>query len=205
MPKNRRLYFISKLPLFVYHIMQIMLFLKRGINIEMRKTIRGIWNGITSVLVVLIVILACLLWGFRLLKMEAFVIQSGSMEPEYPVGSVIYVKEIEPAQLRIGDVISFRLDGSTIATHRIIQVQDNGFARVFTTKGDANTIVDSTPVDESEIIGKVVFCIPQLGYLVAYLQQPSGLYAAIAVISVFLLMIILPDLIFAENKLEEKK
>lgn len=88
----------------------------------MGKIIKKVWNAITTVLVILIVILAVLLVGVRLAGFRVFTVLSGSMEPTYHVGSLIYVKDVDYRQLEAGDVITFMLDENTVATHRIIQV-----------------------------------------------------------------------------------
>ena len=88
----------------------------------MGKIIKKVWNAITTVLVILIVILAILLVGVRLAGFRVFTVLSGSMEPTYHVGSLIYVKDVDYRQLEAGDVITFMLDENTVATHRIIQV-----------------------------------------------------------------------------------
>jgi len=70
---------------------------------------------VNTVLVGAVVVLAALLWGFRLLGYEVLVVQSGSMEPEYPVGSMVYVKPVDAEQLRTGDVITFTdMNGVTV-------------------------------------------------------------------------------------------
>lgn len=171
----------------------------------MNQTIRKIWNGFSTLLVALVVLLAVLLWGPRLLGMEVFTVLSGSMEPAYHTGGCVYVREADPHALETGDVITFRLSGETIATHRIIEVTEESGEPAFRTKGDANEEADNSLVTPDRIIGKVVFGLPWLGYLAAYIQSPSGRYAAVAVGAFILLMVFLPDLLFPETKEKEKQ
>ena len=58
---------------------------------------KKVWNIFTTVIVVLVVIFAVLLIGVRLFGVQVYSVISGSMEPEYPVGSLIYVKDINPS------------------------------------------------------------------------------------------------------------
>ncbi len=166
----------------------------------MQKSVKRIWNAITTVLVSMMIVLVFLLWGFKLLDYEVFVVQSGSMEPVYHVGSLVYVKPVEPETLEVGDVITFELGDGIRGTHRIIEVLDENGVLSFRTKGDANTMEDKTPVTADSLVGEVKFTIPQLGFLIKYIQQPPGTYIAISVVSVVLLLTILPDLIFQEEK-----
>ena len=129
----------------------------------MQSKIKIIWNAATTVLVSLLVLLAALLWGFRLLGYEILVVQSGSMEPSYHVGSLVYVKPVDASKLEAGDVITFELGGGVRGTHRIIEVLDDNGSLSFRTKGDANNDVDQSLVAERNIIGKVRAALRQNG------------------------------------------
>lgn len=169
----------------------------------MNQTIRNIWNGFSTLLVALVVLLAALLWGPRLVGMEVFTVLSGSMEPAYHTGGCVYVSEVDPDTLEVGDVITFRLSGTTVATHRIIETVEEEGTRMFRTKGDANEDADNSPVAPDQIIGKVVFGLPYLGFLAAFIQSASGRYAAIAAGAFILLIVFLPDLLFPQTKEKE--
>ena len=163
----------------------------------MGKIIKKVWNAITTVLVILIVILAVLLVGVRLAGFQVFTVLSGSMEPTYHVGSLIYVKDVDYRQLEAGDVITFMLDENTVATHRIIQVvpdEDEPEVLRYATQGDANDAPDGTLVHYKNVIGTPVFTIPKLGYVANYIQNPPGTYIAISGAAILLLLMFLPDL-----------
>ena len=171
----------------------------------MNKTVKKIWNWLTTVLVVLVVILAILLVGARLVGLQVFTVLSGSMEPTYHVGSLIYVKKVDPFQLKSGDVITFMLDEDTVATHRVVEVvpdeEDVSVIR-FRTKGDANEAEDGSLVHYRNVIGTPVFTIPKLGYLANYIQNPPGTYVAISAGAILLLLVFIPDL-FSDDKKEQ--
>jgi len=171
----------------------------------MKKTIRKLWNGITTILVAIVVTLAVLLAGVRLLGMQVFTVLSGSMEPAYPVGSLIYVKDVDYRELEAGDVITFMLTENTVATHRIVEVipdeEDSELVR-YRTKGDANNAEDGGLVSCQSILGTPVCTIPYLGYLANYIQHPPGLYLTIAVGALLILMVFLPDLLGSGKKTE---
>lgn len=166
----------------------------------MQSQIRRIWNGVTSVLVGIMLILAVLLWGVKFMGLNVFIVQSGSMEPAYHVGSVVYVKTADAADLRVGDVITYQLSNSVRVTHRIVEVVEDGGGRAFRTKGDANEEADLGLVQSTAIVGKVVFSIPLLGYFTAYIQHPPGSYLLIAAGAAILLLILIPDLLFPVKK-----
>lgn len=169
----------------------------------MTRTFKKIWKCITSVLVALVVIVALLLVGARLIGLQVFTVLSGSMEPTYHVGSLIYVKDVDPFELESGDVITFMLDENTVATHRIVEVvpdeEDDSVVR-FRTKGDANDSVDGSLVHYKNVIGSPVFTVPYLGYAVSYIQNPPGTYVAISAGAILLLLVFLPDLFDGDKK-----
>lgn len=172
----------------------------------MSKTIKRIWSGISGVLVGIVVLLAIALVGVRFVGLEPYVVLSGSMEPAYHVGSLIYVKEVDPRQLRAGDVITFMVDEETVATHRIVSpVPDEADPSVlrYRTKGDANAAEDGTLVHYKNVIGTPVFSIPYLGYVTSYIQQPPGMYVAISAGALLILLVFLPDL-FSDGEKKQK-
>lgn len=174
----------------------------------MGKTLKKIWNGFTTVLVVLAVAVAVLLVGARLVGLQVFTVLSGSMEPAYHVGSVIYVKSVDYTELKSGDVITFMLDETTVATHRIVEpVPDEEDPTVirFRTKGDANEVEDARLVHYKNVIGTPVFTVPYMGYVANYIQNPPGTYVAICAGTLLLLLMFLPDLFADEDKNRDKK
>lgn len=183
--------------------------------------IKKIWSGISTAVVALVVILALLLAGARLVGLQVYTVLSGSMEPNYHVGSVIYVREVEPSTLQVGDAISFLISENTVATHRIIEVlpdeKDPDVIR-FRTKGDNNDIADTNPVHCNNVLGKVVGTIPLLGYVSDFVQNPPGTYITLGAVFVLIFAVFLPDIFGnaralkaeqeqekAESQLEETK
>lgn len=171
----------------------------------MKRSIRKTWNIISTVLVALVVLLALLLVGARLFGLQVFTVLSGSMEPTYHTGSLIYVKKVDPYTIQKGQVITFMLDEDTIATHRVVGiVPDEEDASVirFRTKGDANETEDGGLVHYKNVIGTPVFTIPYLGFVANYIQHPPGMYVAIAAGAVLLMLTFLPDVFAPEEKTE---
>jgi len=165
---------------------------------EVTLLVKKIWSIVTTTVVVIMVLLATLLAGARLLGMQVYTVITGSMEPNYPVGSIIYVKEVDPTTLKEKDVITFMLSENTIATHRIVEVipdEKNPEYVRFRTKGDNNDIVDTSLVHSKNVLGKVVGMIPYLGYVSDFVQHPPGSYITMAVAAVMIVAVFLPDLI----------
>jgi signal peptidase len=102
--------------------------------------------------------------GYRL-----YAVRTGSMTPTYPTGSLLLDAPARPGQPRVGQVITFRtIDG--LVTHRVHDITPAGIK----TKGDANESVDSWTLPQRNVEGAVVGGIPYGGYLLVFLQQPTG-------------------------------
>lgn len=162
-------------------------------------TLKKVWNIVSSVLVVLMVLCAVFLMGTRIIGYQCYTIISPSMEPEYMVGDLIYVKEVDPATIKVGDVITFLVNEDlVVGTHRVVRVDAEN--QRFYTKGDANGTEDGAPVHFNNVIGIPEFCIPKLGYVSNFVQNPPGMYITIGVGIVLILAVFLPDILGKKNK-----
>ena len=163
-------------------------------------TAKKLLQIISTILVALVVLLAVALVGVRLAGIRTFTVLSGSMEPTYHVGSLIYVKKVDSAAIRPGQVITFMLDENTV-----VPDEDDPSTLRFRTKGDANDAEDGSLVHYKNVIGTPVFAIPKLGYAANYIQHPPGLYVAISAGAVLLLLTFLPDLLSGGSGKEQGK
>ncbi len=161
--------------------------------------LKKVWNVATTILVIVMVVLAILLVGVRLVGVQPYAVLSGSMSPAYPVGALIYVKPTEAQEVRVGDAITFHLDNTTmVATHRVIRIDAENSC--FYTKGDANEAADGQPVYFDRLIGIPAFSIPVLGYIANAITTPPGLFIAILTAVVILAMTFLPGLVTKAGK-----
>jgi len=115
---------------------------------------------------------------------RSFVVQTGSMQPVLPVGSIIYVEKAPT--YNVSDVIAFNNKANQTVTHRIIEIINKPEGIFYKVKGDANNTSDSDLVEMKSVIGKEIFMVPILGRLVQFLRTLPG----------FLGLIILPSVVF---------
>ncbi len=165
---------------------------------SMPKWLKKVWSILSTVMVVLVVLFAVLLVGVRVFGIQVYSVISGSMEPEYPVGSLIYVKKVDPDEIKVRDVITYVLPNDMPSTHRVVGIDKEN--QLFYTKGDANNTEDGAPVHYKNLIGTPIFTIPCLGYVAHYIQHPPGMYVAVAVGTVLLILVFLPDLFKGYNQ-----
>ena len=109
------------------------------------------------------------------------------MENTIMTGDIILIKSMQ--QYNKYDVITFKEGGDRIVTHRIIQVNEGEAAKSdFITKGDANRSIDNDTVRQEQILGKVMFVVPKVGFLVAFAKSPFGLIILILIPSALLII-----------------
>lgn len=156
------------------------------------------YSIVTTVLVIVVACFALALVVCRFSGIKLFSVLSGSMEPQYHVGSLIFVKKVDTDTLVEGDIITFVLQDEKIATHRIVGVADDH--RYFRTQGDANEHPDANSVYYENIVGVPFFTIPKLGYIINFIQRPPGMYIAIAGCALLLLLVFLPDLLSSDDE-----
>lgn len=157
-------------------------------------TAKKVWSVVSSVLIGIVVLAAVFLLGSRLVGFRIFNIVSGSMEPKYSVGDLIYVKEVDPATVQPGDVITFVLNEDlVVATHRVTRIDAE--KQHFYTKGDANETEDGSPVHFKNLIGVPQFAIPGLGYVSDFIQHSPGMYITIAAVAILMILAFIPDFV----------
>lgn len=168
------------------------------------KKVKKVWDIISTIVVILVVVIAMLLVGVRIFGLRPFTVLSGSMEPTYHTGSLIYVKEVDPSEVQVGDPITFVLNEDlVVATHRVVEIDEEN--QYFYTKGDANDAVDGSPVHFNNLIGVPVFTIPGLGYVANYIQNPPGMYIAIALVAILLIFVVLSFFVDDEDGKKNKE
>ncbi|MBP3700695.1 MAG: signal peptidase I [Lachnospiraceae bacterium] len=111
---------------------------------------------------------------------QIYHITSGSMEPEIPTGSIILAKEIDPIELQPRDVIVFYggQGADAAVTHRVVENQRDD--RKLVTKGDANAGNDVLPVPYQNVVGRMEWSIPALGFIVPIFASTQGKLSLLA-------------------------
>lgn len=109
---------------------------------------------------------------------QAYVVQSDSMTPEFAAGDVIFSEEVNPEELVAGDIITFisrdsASYGQTI-THCIRKVTTHNGELAFITYGIATGVDDGTPAAASDVLGRYTFRIAGLGSFFEFLKSVPG-------------------------------
>ena len=128
-------------------------------------------NTIINVITTLIIVLGVLFLALCAIGIRPYVVLSGSMQPKIPTGSLCFINEhVKYTNIDVNDVIAFRMQDGTLVTHRVVDKNEEGLV----TKGDANSDNDAITTKASNYVGKNIFSIPLLGYVVKAIQTTKG-------------------------------
>jgi signal peptidase len=97
-----------------------------------------------------------------------YTVLTGSMRPALPPGTLVVVRPVPAEQLGIGSVITYQVESGkpTVVTHRVVGTGvDAKGEPIFHTRGDANEVVDRTPVRAVQVKGELWYAVPHLGRL----------------------------------------
>jgi signal peptidase I len=113
----------------------------------------------------------------RLTGGSALTVLTGSMTPGIPVGSLAFIRPVDPATLRVGDVATYQRESgvASYVTHRVVGIDPSTNPEAFTFKGDANRGPDEDPVPGTAIRGQLWFHVPYLGSIRDALHGKAGL------------------------------
>lgn len=163
------------------------------------RIIDRVFTGVIAVVLVLIVLIGVLpqVFGY-----QHYTVISGSMEPKYQVGCLIYVKSVPSEEIDVGDPITFRMGGKII-THQVIEADRE--ANAFITKGIANQNTTEGPIPYTDVIGKASsFSIPYAGYAFSFLSSATGKILLLCAVGVLILLVLL-EKIFTTGKKKEAR
>ena len=133
----------------------------------------GATLGVVSIAVLLpltVFLVAAWLLGWQLQS-----VQSGSMTPAYPIGSLLVIGQIDAGDVEPGMAIAFEdpREPGRLVTHRVVRTTPAETLQ-FVTQGDANASADPTPVPARLVRGRVLWGVSHLGSLLDWLQWPRS-------------------------------
>ena len=127
--------------------------------------------GLSFGLLALVALIAVLVIALPMAtKSTPYTVLTSSMTPNYPPGTLVIVKPVDPQQIRIGDVVTYQIASNqpAVITHRVIQIVEPntpGGTETFILKGDANSLPDAKPVKPVQVRGVVWYAVPYLGWV----------------------------------------
>lgn len=139
---------------------------------------------------------------------KIYIVLSGSMSPAFEAGSVVLVRPLEATALQVGDIITYRDPdperAEIIVTHRVITVKPTDPVS-FITRGDANDANDPLPLPAANLIGRVEFNVPYLGFIFSFVRTRMGIILLVIVPAVLIIATELRKLMGYAQALEREK
>jgi signal peptidase len=122
----------------------------------------------------------------RLAGATPYVIETSSMEPSMPPGTLVVVRPVAATEVTAGDVITYQIKSGdpTVVTHRVILqgVDMTGQPR-WRTQGDANPAADKNWVLPVQLKGARWYSIPYVGYATSFISnQQRGFIGGLVVL-----------------------
>ena len=159
---------------------------------------KKVWNVLKTTVVWLVVLSAVFMMIFTVISVTTFnrndrslfgykmyIVNSDSMAAtDFRAGALIFVKEVNPSDLKEGDVISFLSQdtesfGETI-THKIRKITvDAEGNRGFITYGTTTGVDDDTIVTDPYVLGRYEAHVPGLGTFFNFLKTTPGYFVCI--------------------------
>lgn len=140
----------------------------------MKRLAAALCNILGILILVAVIGSSLLLTVPKVFGYEIYNVVSGSMEPEIPVGSLIFVAPVQPESVIEGEIIAFE-SGDSVVTHRV--VENKKLEGELITKGDANEGEDINPVPYAGVIGRAERHVPYMGeYMVIYTTNVGKVY-----------------------------
>lgn len=179
---------------------------------------RKLKKAITAISIILLAILVIILGNMIFAQINDQIpdffgysiinIISSSMEPAIPTNTFILIKDADPSELNVGDIITFYSKDPMIMglpnTHRIDSIISDANGLAFITKGDANSIYDEYVVDQSDIIGVYVKSVLSLGKFGNIFQNKSIIFILLVIPAVALFIIELINMVKTAKDMHKK-
>ena len=175
----------------------------------MIKSLKKIGNAIFYIVMIGILVFSFFfVKSTRLHKMPSvggysmYIVQTPSMAPTIIPGDLVIVKNTNPEDIKKGDIITFKgAEQGYLFTHRVYDVKKYNNIE-FVTKGDGNETVDPSIASSNQVVGKLSFTIPYIGYVITYMQDNWPLILML-IIGITILIMLLKKY-FNLSKTEEK-
>ena len=110
--------------------------------------------------------------------MLPLIVLTDSMYPEIESGDLIICNTAEAEDIKVNDVISFfdpAGNGTSIVTHRVIEIVEEDGEILFRTCGDYNNTEDKELVPAENLVGIYKMRIAGAGHIAMFMQSTAGL------------------------------
>jgi len=120
------------------------------------------------------------------------VVVSNSMSPKIKTGDAVVVKDIDPANVQLGQIVIFHdpEDRSNYVIHRVVGIEDIAGVKFYSTKGDNNPVPDNWKISMGEVVGGVSVTLPGFGQFLDFISTAKGYVSCIVIPAIASLLIV---------------
>ncbi len=123
-------------------------------------------------------------FGFSIVR-----VKTESMDPALNLGDVIVVQKVDPKNIYVNDIVTYRAEkgpyADMLVTHQVVEkAQNSDGSFTFITRGIKSDSVNDYPFDDSAIVGKALFKIPVVGTFYDFFSSWYGWLVIIALLAV---------------------
>ncbi|WP_164743430.1 signal peptidase I [Microbacterium sulfonylureivorans] len=130
---------------------------------------RMIFAAVSWVLLALVALLAIAVVIVPLVTgSKPYTVLTGSMAPQYPPGTLVIVTPVDISEIDLGDVVTYQLESGkpAVVTHRVAAVGAAADGEpLLITRGDANDADDPDPVRPVQVVGRLWYAVPYVGWI----------------------------------------
>ncbi len=171
-----------------------------------------LWDTLLLIIVLFLVLVSSLVYISPRLGLSINNVGSGSMTPTLHVGTMVVANRVNPADLRVGDIIIFKppFESQYNVCHRIVKI-NQAKQLSFVTRGDAVSQTDEMAIPAANVVGKVSFHADYVGYFISFLKTEVGLIAGLVVPTLYIIYLCVRNLrseisrLAADKKVKEAK
>ncbi|KAM9040946.1 signal peptidase complex catalytic subunit SEC11A-like [Megaptera novaeangliae] len=126
------------------------------------------------------------------------VVLSGSMEPAFHRGDLLFLTNYPEEPVRVGEIVVFKVEGRDIPiVHRVIKLHEKSDGTVkFLTKGDNNSVDDRglyAPgqlwLTKKDIVGRARGFLPYVGMITILMNEyPNFKYLILSILAIYVLL-----------------
>lgn len=150
-------------------------------------------NKISNIVIIILSTIIVVYIGLMVFGYRIYAVKTASMHPDIKQGSIVIAKKLSVDEvfdeLNIGSDIVFRTSSGNTLTHRVIMLDEENDR--LQTQGIREGSTKDAVISSSNVLGKVSFSIPLIGYLVMLIQSTYFIILAICGIAIYVIVSLL--------------
>ena len=150
-------------------------------------------NKISNIIIIILSVVIVSYIGLLVFGYRVYAVKTASMHPDIKQGSIAIAKKLNANEvfdeLNIGSDIVFKTSSGNTLTHRVIMLDEENDR--LQTQGIREGSTKDAEISSSNVLGKVSFSIPLIGYLVMLIQSTYFIILAICGIAIYVIVSLL--------------